>query len=79
MNDYAISDLGSAAYLIAVGEQLLRTDHGDPKRVVFYFRNTPAVHKAVEEFWNGNARVEPLHLLQAQKLLKQRIYAHRQL
>jgi hypothetical protein len=30
----------------------------------------------VEDFWNGRARVEPLHLLQTQKLLKQRIYAH---
>ena len=48
----------------------------DPKRVVFCFRDTPQLRRTIEDFWNGSARVEPLHLLQTQRLLKQRIYAH---
>ena len=77
-NEYATNDLGNAAYLVASGEQLIRADFDNPKRVIFYFKNTSRVQKAVEEFWSGNARVEPLHLLQSQKLLKQRIYSHQQ-
>ena len=77
-HEYSLTDLSSASYLIAVGEQLVRLDFSNPKRVIFYFQNTPTVRRAVEEFWNGRARVDPLHLLQTQKLLKQRIYAHQQ-
>ena len=77
-NEYRTSDLGAATYIVSVGEQILRADFSNPKRVIFCFRNTPSVSKAVEDYWNGKARVEPLHLLQNQKLLKQRIYSHSQ-
>jgi len=53
-------------------------DFRNPKRVVFCFRDTPELRRVIEDFWNGRARVEPLHLMQTQKLLKQRIYAHQQ-
>lgn len=76
-HEYSTSDLNSAVYLLAIGEPLLRMDYRDPKRVAFCFRDIPTVHKAVEDFWNGKARIEPLHLLQTQKLLKQRIYAYK--
>lgn len=77
-HEYPLTDLSSASYLIASGEEPLHLDFSNPKRVIFYFQNTPEVRRAVEDFWNGKARVEPLHLLQTQKLLKQRIYAHQQ-
>jgi hypothetical protein len=77
-HEYPTSDLASASYAIAVGQQLLRMDFRNPKRVVFCFRDTPELRRVIEDFWNGRARVEPLHLMQTQKLLKQRIYAHQQ-
>jgi len=76
MIEYATSDIACASYAVAVGQEVLRMDFRDPKRVVFCFHDTPQLRRAIENFWNGSARVEPLHLLQTQRLLKQRIYAH---
>ncbi len=75
-NEYNLSDLGSAAYLLAIGQRLLRLDYSNPKRVQFIFEYTPEVEEKVRQYWDGTARVAPLSLQTSQKTLKARIYAN---
>jgi len=75
MNEYPISDLGAAAYLVTIGSNLIRLDRENPRRIQFVFEHSHDLERAVEDYWNGSARVAPLSLQQSQKTLKSRIYA----
>ena len=74
-NEYPISDLGAAAYLVTIGQSIMRMDRTNPRRVLFVFRHVPGIEQAVEQYWNRTARVDPLGLQISQKTLKSRIYA----
>jgi hypothetical protein len=79
MNDeYAVSDLGVASYLLTGGKTLLRLDRANPRRIQFVFKRTQEIERDVEQYWNGAARVAPLALQLCQKALKARIYSNQQ-
>lgn len=74
-DEYPISDLGTAAYLLTIGNTLSRLDRTNPRRVLFIFERAQGIEEKVEQYWNGTARVAPLALQTSQKTLKARLYA----
>lgn len=75
INDYFhSSDLGLAASLSAVGFDLARVDKTNPRRVVFYFANSPELERATKQYLSGDLKLSAAVLMEHIKMLKGRIY-----
>ncbi len=72
---YTTSDLALASALVSLGFELLKLDRTNSKRVVFVFEADNYIQSDVEAFWNSKLRVDPIEYSDAQKYLKNRIYA----
>jgi hypothetical protein len=77
-NEYPVSDLGSAAYLLTIGKKLIRLERSNPRRIVFCFERNGDIEKEVQMYLDGTARVPPLALLANQKTLKAYIFGNQQ-
>jgi len=71
---YSTSDLGCGSHLHCCGFTLEILDRSDPNRVEFCFKRDEGIDEAIQAYWSGTARVNPMALLMSQKILKQRLY-----
>jgi hypothetical protein len=72
-NLYATSDLAVGAY-VALYFPVEAIDRSEPQRVQFCFRRSEELDSALEEYWNGAARVSPRAYFASVRDLKHRLY-----
>ncbi|TSC57253.1 MAG: Uncharacterized protein Greene041662_1012 [Candidatus Peregrinibacteria bacterium Greene0416_62] len=72
-NLYATSDLAIGAYA-ALFFPVEAIDRSDPRRVQFCFLRSEELDRALEEYWNGVARVPPRAYFASVRDLKHRLY-----
>ena len=53
------TDIGLATALLTIGFSIDGTDPQDRRRVVFYFKKTPELDKAINAYWQRKLAVEP--------------------
>ena len=70
---YQTYDLNLAGYICASGFQLV-THTTDGTRTTFCFEQTGKLKQLVEDYYNMNAVINPLHYGSALKILKNIIY-----
>lgn len=74
-HEYQTSDFYVAAYLLASGVRLLRSDRSNPRRVVFVFSYNEGEQNLIEDFLFGRSKVDPRKLISAIKELKQLLHS----
>jgi len=73
--EFPVSDLYFAAYLLTLGCSMIRTDRDRPKRVMFVFSIAPEHFKLLSNNWtNNNGLVPPQTICNAIKNLKGALY-----
>jgi hypothetical protein len=75
-NEYLISDLYCAGYLLAKGIKLLRLDKTPNSRKCFFvFENPKDCEQATNDFWNRAGSIRPKTYAEAIRSLKDRVFA----
>ena len=77
MNDKKLiqtSDLTLASTLLCYGHDVIGINSENPKRVFFYFLDTPELTGAIKSYWNDQLKVSPRVLSSNRKLLLNRIF-----
>ena len=74
MEKYNLSDLSLVAFLEVAGFEIEKLDTTNLNRTLFTFARTPNLEKAMKDYYNGKARVEPSQYFFALKNIKARIY-----
>lgn len=69
------TDFNLATVLISEGFLIAHIDKTNPKRATFMFHKSDALDTCAECFWNRKLSIEPRTLLEAQKMLKTRLYS----
>lgn len=73
-NTFRTADLSLAAALCVSGFVAKEVDAVSPRRSVFVYDAGEALQEAVNRYWRGEMRVEPMSYFQQLKILKARIY-----
>ena len=74
-NNFETTDLGLAASLTACGFKVTAVDKSNPRRVIFWFENTPELISKVEQFWSQELLLPASLILEQIRQLKARIYS----
>ena len=72
--NFQTSDFYSAVFLLASGHKLIKIDKTDPRRFCFVFQDQKNRTKLLEDFFNGNVRIEPRQFISSIKELKTLMY-----
>ncbi len=67
-------ELSLVAALVAWGFPILYINKDDPKKVTFYFSNSPQLTQSVHSFWSNTKEILPIKYFDALRQCKSRIY-----
>ena len=70
--DRLIQDLALAAFLVAIGNPLIRSPAKENmgRKFIFAFEDTPKLERDILDFYNRTARVDPLSFSEVFRNLK---------
>lgn len=77
MNDKNLiqtSDLTLASTLLCYDYNVVGINSENPKRVFFYFIDTPEIRSAIKSYWNDQLKVSPRVMHSYRKQLLNRIF-----
>ncbi|OGK09301.1 hypothetical protein A2767_03640 [Candidatus Roizmanbacteria bacterium RIFCSPHIGHO2_01_FULL_35_10] len=75
-NNFQTFDFSLAIYLFAKGIILLGLRQiANTNRFLFVFQKSKNINSLIQEFWSGQAKIEPLKLFSAERELKKRLYS----
>ena len=72
--NFQTSDFYTAVFLLANEFKLIKIDKTDPRRFCFVFQDQENRVKLLEDYFNGNARIEPRQFVSSIKELKTLMY-----
>ena len=73
---YECSDLALSAFL-SMWHTLEKIDHTNPQRALFIFKRDEQIERHIEEYWRGQAAVNPQAYFQQLRFIKGRLYESR--
>lgn len=74
-NQFTTSDFYTAVFLLAREYKLIGINKGDPRRFRFIFEDNKDRANLLEDFFNGESKVEPRKFITAIKELKSLMYS----
>lgn len=74
MEYFTTSDIGTAAVLISLGYEFQGLDDTDGVRKIFLFEQASSIGETIGLLYQGKLRVDPLALLSAFRMLKNKIH-----
>jgi Domain of unknown function (DUF5659) len=74
-NEYATSDLGLAAALVASGHMLVSVNKDNPRRAIFIFKETGDLYSLADNYFNNSLTVYAQGYFESLKRLKTRLYS----
>ena len=72
--NFQTSDFYTAVFLLANGFKLIEIDKTNSRRFCFVFEDQKNRAKLLEDYFNGNARIEPRQFVSSIKELKTLMY-----
>ena len=72
--NFQTSDFYTAVFLLANGFKLIEIDKTNSRRFCFVFEDQENRVKLLEDYFNGNARIEPRQFVSSIKELKTLMY-----
>jgi hypothetical protein len=76
-DNYCTTDLGLAATLLCVGCKLEALDKSNSRRALFIFEQTSDLNRALNNYWQDSAVVNPRAYFDSIRMLKSRLYGTR--
>lgn len=73
-NEYSTYDLNIAGILVTMNFKMVKLDRENPKHVRFVFEDDLLIQEVIGNYWANKLSVDARSLLDAQKMLKTRIY-----
>ena len=74
-NFFVTSDLNISAVLVALNFPLTHLERQPGGRASFFFRSSPAVKKAIQDFWEQRLTLHPQKIFDSLKFLKNRLHS----
>jgi hypothetical protein len=72
---FSTFDLGLAAALVTLGHDLAEIDKTNRAKARFVFVRQTTISADVESYWRGDLVMSARYLLEAQKMIKNRLYS----
>ncbi|MFH1890975.1 MAG: DUF5659 domain-containing protein [Candidatus Kuenenbacteria bacterium] len=72
--NFQTTDFYTAVFLLANGFKLIEIDKTNPRRFCFVFQDQENRGKLLEDYFNGNARIDPRQFVSSIKELKTLMY-----
>ena len=73
-NLFHTTDFRISAYLLSQGIKLVRIDRGNGPKATFVFQDNGRINELIKSYWQDEAFVNPKHIYNAQKELKELLY-----
>jgi len=73
--EYATNDLCQVVTLHHLSIPISRVDSSNPKKIIFYFENSPTLERVLNEYSSFHLLVEPVKFFQTIKTVKSIIHA----
>ena len=71
-----VSDLNLASVLLVLNFAIDGTDNHNPKKIYFYFIQTPELEAVVEQYWKNELTINPRSLEYARREILNMIHEH---
>lgn len=73
--NFSTFDLGLAATLVTLEHKISEIDKTNIGKCKFSFKEDDRIDRDVNDFWNGDLRINPQKLFDNMKALKNRLYS----
>ena len=72
---FITADLSLASSLLTLGYEIQNLDKTNPHKAQFIFQRSPGLDSDIQNYWNGNLRINPRLFSDNIKMLKNRLYS----